>query len=166
VIYHPQNKKVNVPTGGFMTTARISTSYHQRISVKNTRNLPLTRLIVKDQVPTSTNEQIKVNVFEPALPELQTSGKGTSNAQAKPTSGKEVVVNGYKDKDVRARWARANEDDEDSTSNDALNVAGLDGEVNTEGFMEWICRVDASSSLDLKLGWEVSVPKGFAVQQF
>jgi len=42
----------------------------------------------------------------------------------------------------------------------------LDGEVNTEGFMEWICRVDASSSLDLKLGWEVSVPKGFAVQQF
>jgi hypothetical protein len=48
VTYHPQSKKINNPTGGFMTASRVSTVFQQSISIKNTRNLPLSRLIVKD----------------------------------------------------------------------------------------------------------------------
>jgi len=169
VTYHPQTKKISNPTGGFISAARVSTTFHQSISVKNARPLPLSRLVVKDQVPISTHAQIRVTVFDPQLPEVHSSkaGGGTikassaANASAGSSSAsalKEVVVGG--NGDVRARWARTSEESE------GMNVAGSNGgDVNTEGLMEWICRVDANSAVDLKLGWEVNVPKGFKWRQ-
>ena len=41
------------------------TAFTQRISVKNTRGTPITPLFVKDQVPVSENNDIKVVVSEP-----------------------------------------------------------------------------------------------------
>jgi len=154
-----------------MSAARVSTTFQQSISVKNTRPLPLSRLIVKDQVPVSTHAQIKVMVFEPQLPEIQSSkpGGGTIKASSSAAQGssnsssaaalKEVTVNGSND--VRARWARINEESDDA----GANASGSGGEVNTEGLVEWICKVDANTGIDLKLGWEVNVPKGFNWRQ-
>jgi len=157
VSYHPQSKKIHNPTGGILTASRISTVFQQNISIKNTRGVQLSRLIVKDQVHISTNAQIKVNVIEPALPELQTGANKSGIENKSNAASKDVAVAG--NKDVSARWCRTNEDEEMDAG-----VAGL-VEVNTEGLMEWICRVEPNSSLDLKLGWEVNVPKGFKWRQ-
>jgi hypothetical protein len=158
VTYHPQSKKVNLPTGRFMTERRVSTVYQQAISIKNTRSIPLSRLIVKDQVPVSTNAKIKVNVLEPTLPELLAGASKSGLDATSSTASKEVAISG--NKDVRARWVRVNEDD------DAFAEASLGKvEVNMQGLTEWVCRVEASSNLDLKLGWEVNVPKGFKWKQ-
>jgi hypothetical protein len=141
-----------------VTASRESTVYQQAISIKNTRSLLLSRLIVKDQVPVSTNAQIKVNVSDPTLPELQASGGKTLSDTSSSTGSKEVAISG--NNNVRARWVRVNEDNDAFTDTSAGNV-----EVNTEGLMEWICRVEANSTLDLKLSWEVNVPKGFKWKQ-
>jgi len=115
-----------------------------------------------DQVPVSTNEAIKVRVFEPSLLDIPTTkgnaSKGGTDVQS--IVGEEVVVDGYKEGSVRARWGRVNEDQ------DAIGAGAASGEVNTQGLMEWVCRVEANSSLDLKLGWVVTVPKDFLLQQY
>ncbi len=48
---------------------------------------------------------------------------------------------------VKARWQPANEDAEILEAND-------------QGFVEWLCEIQPSSSLDLLSVWEVNVPKG------
>jgi hypothetical protein len=129
--------------------------------------------VVKDQVPTATHAQIRVSVYEPALPEVHVSKPGGGGGTIKSSSGaaqasssshssaalKEVPVSA--NGDIRARWARINEESDGAS----VNVAGTGSEVNTEGLMEWVCRVDAGSGVDLKLGWEVNVPKGFMWKQ-
>ena len=110
-------------------------------------------MIVKDQVPISQHAQIKVNVLEPNLPEIQSQNQTDSSNSAL----KEVSISG--NKEVKARWARVN--DEEDISN-----VGASGEVNSEGILEWICALESNSSLDLKLNWEVNVPKGFKWKQY
>jgi hypothetical protein len=137
-----------------MTASRVSAVFQQGISVKNTRTFPLSRLIVKDQVPISTDAQIKVNVLEPALPEVKMGWSRPTKDIRSTIALNEVIISG--NKDLRARWTRSNEDDE----------ATQGSEVNAEGLMEWICRVEPNSSIELKLGWEVNVPKGFKWSQY
>jgi len=129
---------------------------------------------VKDRVPVSTHAQIKVNVHTPALPDLQV---GTGKKGVQTSSGaasKEIAVTGTESGSrnvVVARWSPANDDGaneaSDSVTESATSVGGKGaGPVNTEGFMEWICRnMEPGSSLDLELGWEVTVPKGMRWKQ-
>jgi hypothetical protein len=110
---------INLP--GISTSgSKQSTAFNQRITVKNTRRIPLSRLIVKDRVPISTNAQIKVNVRVPSLPELPLAGgtektkKGKQVSQETAASEVSVSVGGSRSKGnsdtVTARWSPANED--------------------------------------------------------
>ncbi|EJD47240.1 hypothetical protein AURDEDRAFT_163847 [Auricularia subglabra TFB-10046 SS5] len=82
VTYHPQQKKIKQPTGSIFSTAKTSTtSYSQRISVKNTRRAAVPRLVVRDCVPNSTDARIKVNVVEPK--ELPSGGPASAAGVAK-----------------------------------------------------------------------------------
>jgi hypothetical protein len=81
-----------------------------------------------------------VNVLEPTLPELQAGANKTGSDAQSNVALKEVTL--PDNKDIRARWTRTNEDDESARTSGG-------GEVNMEGLMEWICRVDPNSSIDL-----------------
>jgi uncharacterized protein (TIGR02231 family) len=187
VTYHPQTKKVNNPTGGMInlpgilgSSSKQSTTFNQRITVRNTRQIPLSRLVVKDRLPVSSNAQIKVNVRVPFLPELAlTDGTEKTKKGFRQTSqeavSKEVpvAVSGIGSKDgndaITARWSPANGDiavqeEIAPTGTSKVGVAS-DGKepinFNMEGFMEWICRdMEGGSSLELELGWDVITPKG------
>ncbi len=126
---------INLPTGSILGNKTISTAYSQRITIKNTRQSAVGRLLVRDQVPVSNEARIKVNVSEPNMPDIS-SGLGL----------KEVGVTGYKN--VTARWAPVNEDEQGPTA-----------EPNREGFVEWICKLEPNSSTDLVLNWEINTPK-------
>ncbi|EJD47257.1 hypothetical protein AURDEDRAFT_184088 [Auricularia subglabra TFB-10046 SS5] len=133
VTYHPQQKKIKLPTGSIFSTSKTSTtSYLQRISVKNTRLAAVPRLVVRDGVPSSTDSRIKVNVVEPK--ELPSGG---------PASAAGVAV-----KDgVRARWAQKN------------GERSLDGDTG-DGQLEWICAIPAGGEVDLGLAWDITTPTG------
>ncbi|EJD47245.1 hypothetical protein AURDEDRAFT_113507, partial [Auricularia subglabra TFB-10046 SS5] len=133
VTYHPQQKKTKQPTGSLFASSKTSTtSFAQRISIKNTRRAAVPRLVVRDGVPNSTDARIKVNVVEPK--ELPTGG---------PTSAGGVVVK----EGIRARWAQKNDD------------KPIDGDTG-DGRLEWICSIPAGGDVDLNLAWEVSAPAG------
>lgn len=140
VTYPPLSKKTHTPTGSLLGAKTISTFHSQRITLKNTRRHPITRLVVRDLIPISSDARIKINVNEPAgLPEIGLAG-----------AGREVAVgpNGTTGKDIKARWVPVGEEDGEGS-----------GEPNDEGILEWICRVEAGASVDLTLNWEVNVPK-------
>src|SRR6201999_971564 len=87
VTYNPQSEKINNPTGGFMTTSRVSTIYQQGISIKNIHNLGLSGLVVKDQVPISRHAQINVHTHESPPSDLQPgASKNGTEAQSSAAS--------------------------------------------------------------------------------
>lgn len=90
--YHNQQKKKQNSTGGILGAKNNNASFTQRITVKNNRGTKLYPLYIKDQVPVSEDNDVKVSVREPsALQTLQDS--------------KELAIA----PGVRARWGN-NED--------------------------------------------------------
>ena len=140
VTYNAPSKKINAPTGSIITKSTVTTSHSQRITIKNTRVFPIDKLIVKDQVPISSDARITVAVTQPALPDR-------ANTTDKITPPKEIVIRNVKGGTINARWAPLNDENEV-------------GEANSDGFVEWICRMESSSSTDLNLSWDVTAPKG------
>ena len=51
--------------GGLLTTRTETITHTLRIKVKNTRTSPLPRLIIRNQIPVSSDERIKVVLLEP-----------------------------------------------------------------------------------------------------
>ncbi|KZV96559.1 hypothetical protein EXIGLDRAFT_833529 [Exidia glandulosa HHB12029] len=89
VTYHPQSKHLKQATGSLFASAKTSTtSFSQRISVKNTRRATVKKLVVRDQVPVSQDGRIKVAVIEP----------------------KDIPGSVGASEGVRARWALKNEE--------------------------------------------------------
>ncbi|KAH7099564.1 hypothetical protein BKA62DRAFT_709371 [Auriculariales sp. MPI-PUGE-AT-0066] len=132
VTYHPQSKNLKQPTGSLFAANKTSTTaFSQRISVRNARRAPLPRLVVRDQVPVSSDARIKVTVMEPK--ELPTG----------PASAQGVLVSDG----VRARHVQKN--DESAAEGEAGN-----------GLLEWVCTVQAGANVDLNLSYEVSSPVG------
>lgn len=101
---------------------------------QNTRKLPLSGLVAKDQVPISNHAQIKVNVLEPLLSDVQQVSSTKSGTETRSSAAREVAVSGTKD--VRARWVRANDDDSDEAADAEVSQAGHGVEVNTEGLID------------------------------
>src|SRR5260221_6809121 len=87
--------------GGLLTTRTETTTYTQRITIKNTRAASLPRLIIRDQIPVSSDERIKVVLLEPKeLPEAGMDGSKTRRGASSMNVSKEVTVA----KGIRARW--------------------------------------------------------------
>lgn len=133
--------------GGLLSSKTTTTSFTQTISLKNNRRAPLKKLIVKDNVPISSDSRIKVNVTEPkGLDEGALSSKSTSGPKGVNTKDISLGPN------LKVRWAPTA--GSDSTS-------GEDGsDDNVEGTVQWTCVVEPGSSQDLQLSWDVVAPAG------
>ncbi|KAG8812303.1 hypothetical protein FRC19_003210 [Serendipita sp. 401] len=164
VTYHPRTKKTRTQ-GGLLSSRNVITNYHQKVTVKNTRSAPIKKLVVRDQLPVSGDQRIKVALLEPASLEFggrnTISGSGTGKTKVKEKNlnvPKEVQVS----KGVVVRW-KVNEDEEAAaaaTPDDASEngTQGLDGV--REGMIEWVCEIGAGQNVDVMLAWEVTAPVG------
>jgi len=159
VTYHPQRRLARTDKAGGMPWYSSSKStdikaYSSRITVKNLRKTPLARLVLRDQIPVSEDERIKVKMINPSAyaigpvappdptsvgdkskPDVSTRGEGIADpvwANVKPG--------------VRARWAQKSERD------------GGTGGSRGDGVVEWWCE-DVKGELDIELAWEVESPQ-------
>jgi len=151
VTYHPA-AKMHQSQGGFLTTHMKTTTTKQRITIKNTRGAHLTKLIVRDQVPVPSHQDIKVTLREPSMlmaPEavsLMSTGKEKEKVKE---WNKEYEVS----KGIRARWyLQAEEEDENGTPSDP----------HYQGIIEWKGIVKAGTTVELALAWDVTAPAGLS----
>ena len=151
VTYHPRSKKVS--QSGFYTK---NTTYvfSQRITISNTKILPIENLKVIDQVPVSEDSDICVKLVSPALgvPGEGSSGSGRtigigSTSEKGSTGGELKTLPPLKvSPGVNAQWHDA---DDMRVEVEAL---GKDGKLN------WVCAVPAQEKIGLVLQWEVTAP--------
>lgn len=144
--YHPRSKMVK-SQGGLLTTRTETTTHSQRITIKNTRSASLHRLIIRDQIPVSSDERIKIILLEPKeLPGVGVDGTKTRRGGSSFNLSKEVPVA----KGIRARWfTRDDEEVETETT------SGADA---PQGIIEWISEFDPGRSADISMVWEVTAP--------
>jgi len=154
VIYHPA-KRVVRKTGGIMSSKSEVTTFSQRISIKNTRSKPLSRLIVKDRVAISQDSRLRVSLIQPSekdvgpstlpLSSVPSGSISISKSSSNEASSSKTQL-AQISKGVTARWAQKYED------------GGGWGGAKGDGIIEWICS-DVVGTLDLDLISEVSAPQ-------
>ena len=154
VTYHLTKRVSARKMGGLMSAKSAVTTFSERISIKNTRSWPLSRLIVKGQVPISQDSRLRVSVVQPSekdvgppnLPSfsIPTGSISKSSSSSETVSSKTLVA--QISKGVVARWAQKYEE------------GGGSGGANGDGVIEWICN-DVVGKLDLDLICEVSAPQ-------
>ncbi|KAF8324093.1 hypothetical protein DL93DRAFT_2104563, partial [Clavulina sp. PMI_390] len=130
ITYHPQKKIATSTSAGLMAALSNkkesqTTTFRQRITIKNTRLGPVARLIVQDQVPVSEDSKLKVTVQQPNEKELGptnssatgTAGVASSGASVTSASlskvssgGSEAILTANVAKNVVARWAQKSEE--------------------------------------------------------
>ncbi|KAF8324105.1 hypothetical protein DL93DRAFT_97592 [Clavulina sp. PMI_390] len=165
ITYHPQKKIATSASTGLMAALsnkkeHQTTTFRQRITIKNTRLGPVSRLIVQDQVPVSEDSKLKVIVQQPSEKGLgplhpsatNASGGGagsggtvTSTSSAMSSGGSEATLTANVAKNVVARWAQKSEE------------KGGSGGAKGDGVIEWICS-DLTDTVDLELVYDVSAP--------
>ncbi|KAF9516192.1 hypothetical protein BS47DRAFT_1442695 [Hydnum rufescens UP504] len=140
ITYHPQKKSVSTTGGSLLSRSQKMdvTAHRQRISIKNTRPTAISRLIVKDQVPTSENARIKVLLIDPNEKQIGPMDPSSTN-QSTPFVSRAQINDG-----IVARWAQKKED----------GTGGPKG----DGIIEWVC-TDVGEELDINLAYEVSAPQ-------
>lgn len=109
----------------------------QKISVKNIRLAPVSKLIVREQIPVSRDAKIKVLLLEP---------------KALQKDKENVLKEG-----ISVRWTNWKAVENGDLS--SLSSEGLDME-SAQGMLEWVCTIEPSSTADLSLSWEISAPAG------
>jgi uncharacterized protein (TIGR02231 family) len=151
VKYHPLIRKAKTTTT-WTGPKTETTVFTQRITVKNTRQSKLRQLTIKDQVPISEEETIKIVVVEP----VELSGGQTLAGSTKGTTGLESLFGGSKSSGNASsstsgtvgrvvRWVQKNED---GSGGDAGN-----------GFVEWVYEgVESGKVIDINLIWELTAP--------
>ncbi|KIM19584.1 hypothetical protein M408DRAFT_334339 [Serendipita vermifera MAFF 305830] len=153
VTYHPRTKKSRLQ-GGLLSTRTTTTASHQKITIKNNRSAAIPRLLVREQIPVSHDERLKVTLIDPAnieFPNRNTISAGSFKGDKVAGVLKPVKLS----KGVSVRW-KVNDDDE--PEGDADSTAGVDGA--REGMIEWICEIGSGQSTDLNLAWDVTAPSG------
>lgn len=138
ITYHPVLKTRS--QSGFYTKSATHV-FTQRITVHNTKAVPLGRLKVVDQVPTSQDAQIEVKLVNPALVlPPAASGDSVKSKTQPPQIQPQSLGNG-----VVAQWDGVDEPNCD------VDTLGLDRKLN------WVCTVPAQAKINLSLEWEVTV---------
>ncbi|KIM32689.1 hypothetical protein M408DRAFT_20058 [Serendipita vermifera MAFF 305830] len=153
VTYHPRTKKSRLQ-GGLLSTRITTTASHQKITIKNNRGAAIPRLLVREQVPVSHDERLKVTLIDPASIEFPNRNMISAGA-FKPDKAAGVLKPVRLSKGVTVRW-KVNDDDD--AEGEADGTAGADGA--REGMIEWICEIGSGQSTDLNLAWEVTAPSG------
>lgn len=151
VTYHPRSKKTR-SQGGLLQSRTITTAYHQKVTIKNTRSATIKRLLVRDQIPVSSDQRIKVALVEPAnleFPDRPNASSGGTLTEKALKVPKETPIS----KNVSVRWKVSEQEEADSSS-----TPGSDGA--REGMLEWVCEIGAGQSTDLTLAWDVTAPSG------
>ncbi|KAJ7480628.1 hypothetical protein FB451DRAFT_1556210 [Mycena latifolia] len=136
ITYHPVIKKLT-QSGFYNKSANYV--FAQRITVHNTKSVPVERLKIVDQIPISQNAQIEVKLVSPALTLPSEAGGSTAKGGAKVPQALSVG------KGVVAQWDGVDEPDCE------VEALGLDRKVN------WICAVPPQGKINLALEWEVTV---------
>ena len=187
VIYHPRITKtkqtgLGTPLGINIGNKTCTTTYEQNITIRNSRSMRIGRLIMKDQIPVSRDESIKVVISEPkelkaggskgsgsagmSLPisrRASTRGSGSTSTYTYPIHEKNKLNAGSSSQAV---WSSA----DDSAISPAMEESlggGLRGNENlgaSLGFFEWVCQLDSGASIDLKAAWEISAPDGTTIE--
>jgi hypothetical protein len=102
ITYHPAIKKRS--ESGFYTKSATH-GVTQRITVHNTKNVPVERLRIVDQVPASRHEQIKVRLVQPPLALREGTVKPGANAKAVGVGAGVVAQwDGGDEQDRRVSW--------------------------------------------------------------
>lgn len=121
--------------------------FSQRITIANTKTLPIENLKIIDQVPVSEDSKIIVKLVRPALgvprEGFSWCGNGGEPKVLPPVSVASGVV---------AQWHGADK------AGVELEVLGKDGKLN------WICAVPAQEKIGLVLQWEVVAPVKTIIQ--
>jgi len=130
ITYHPRNKKAS--ESGFYSK-NANTIFVQRITIQNTRTVPISNLRIVDQVPVSQDSKINVKLVSPPLSFDTSSNKASSEVN---------VSDG-----VQAQWGSGDPGEERESDS-----KGRDGKLN------WTCQIPEQSSVNVKLQWEVSMP--------
>lgn len=143
VTYHPQTKKTRSSGGSVLTplTAKTTTTlYEQAISIKNTRQSRVSRLILKERIFMSLDARFKVNLLEPRA--LASANKAAKNALVAVAEG------------VKVQWALRGEEEEESTKKEELTAD------TAFGLMDWVIGIEPGSTIDVNFSWEVIAPAG------
>ncbi|KAF7318769.1 DH domain-containing protein [Mycena chlorophos] len=152
ITYHPVIKKTS--QSGLLSKT-LTHTFSQRITIFNTKSLPISRVKIIDHIPASQNAQIEVKLVSPAL--LVPSDANTNNNAPVSSLSMGMSIKGApkaKDivpqritlaKDVVAQWDGVDEPDCVPES------LGLDRKVN------WICAVGSQAKVTVGLEWEVTV---------
>ncbi|KAF8320903.1 hypothetical protein DL93DRAFT_2073682 [Clavulina sp. PMI_390] len=148
-------------------------AFNSRVTVTNTRKTPLGKLILRDQIPVSEDERVKVRLISPsgealgplvaplATPATASTSSGffssgstssaTKDSMSEKTSEETVVQPSWATvaQGVMARWAQKSERD------------GGTGGSRGDGVLEWHCTdVKGAGEVEVELNWEVAAPKG------
>ncbi|KAF8877367.1 hypothetical protein BD779DRAFT_1475255 [Infundibulicybe gibba] len=135
ITYHPRSKKT---THSGLYRKTINHAYSQRITIFNTKTIPIKDLKVVDQIPVSEDSQVTVKLTSPALTLPVPASENSKNSNNK------VLLPVSVTKGVSAQWDGA---DEDSVDRESL---GRNGRLN------WMCEVPAQEKVNLVLSWEVT----------
>jgi hypothetical protein len=118
--------------------------FTQRITVHNTKSVPVDELRVVDQIPVSRNAQVKVKLIQPALPLGEGEGATGKGAEAESNAGAEAGAKGKGKKSASANVSKG-------------VVAQWDGGDKTDRRVSWVCAVPAQGKINLTLEWTVTV---------
>ena len=146
ITYHPLTKRI--AQSGFYTKTAINSSL-QRISIHNTKSIPITDLRIIDQIPISSDDKITVKLIAPALPNVPSRIDGSVRDEKKmdrSASNPSIKVS----QGIVAEWGDGFEDP--AAIEDGTALIGQDGKLS------WICEIAPQAKTSLLLQWEVTAP--------
>jgi hypothetical protein len=121
--------------------------FTQRITVHNTKSMPVDGLCIVDQIPVSRNAQVKVKLVQPALPLGEgegVTGKGAAGAESNAGAGAGAGAKGKGKQSASVSVSKG-------------MVAQWDGGDETDRRVSWVCAVPAQGKINLTLEWTVTV---------
>ncbi|KAJ7847751.1 hypothetical protein B0H14DRAFT_3453626 [Mycena olivaceomarginata] len=119
-------------------------SFTQRITVHNTKSVPVDGLRIVDQIPVSRNAQVKVKVIQPVLPLGEGEGATGKGAEAESNAGAGAGAKGKGKQSASVSLSKG-------------VVAQWDGGDKTDRRVSWVCAVPAQGKINLTLEWTVTV---------
>ncbi|KAJ7315018.1 hypothetical protein DFH08DRAFT_820983 [Mycena albidolilacea] len=118
--------------------------FTQRITVHNTKSVPVDGLRIVDQIPVPRNAQVKVKLVQPALPLGEGEGVTGKGAEAESNAGAGAGAKGKGKQSASVSVSKG-------------VVAQWDGGDKTDRRVSWVCAVPAQGKINLTLEWTVTV---------